>query len=127
MQEFGIQLAAARVVNYLIPEDHPVVKQQIATWSAAWEKRASELLADGQAQAERLELEAKAYARYMFLTMVAEGLEKAKGVNKDLPKHVVAMRTIAAMEELLKQRPGAANEEAAGHVAAIRQRILPHS
>jgi hypothetical protein len=127
MQEFGIQLAAARVVNYLIPEDHPVVKQQIATWSAAWEKRAHELLADGQAQAERLELEAKAYARYMFLTMVAEGLEKAKGVNKDLPKHVVAMRTIAAMEELLRQRPDASSAEAAGHVAAIRQRMLPRS
>ena len=36
--EFGIQLNAARVVNYEIPKDHPVVKQQVATWKAAWEK-----------------------------------------------------------------------------------------
>jgi hypothetical protein len=127
LQEFGIQLGGARVVNYILPQDHPVVKQQIATWSASWENRAQEMLAEGQAEADRLELEARAYARYMFLTMVAEGLEKAKQVHRDLPKRVVAMRIIAAMEDLLRQRPGTASEEPAEHVAAIRQRMLPRS
>ncbi len=127
LQEFGIQLFTARVVNYNLPEDHPVVKQQIANWNATWDKRAKEILADGQAEANRLELEARAYARYMFLTMVADGLKKAKDVHQDLPKRVVAMRVIAAMEELLRQRPGATSEETVGHLAAIRQRMLPRS
>ena len=46
----------------------------------------------------------------MFLTMVADGLEKARAVDSDLPKHVIAMRIIGAMEELLKQQPGTASQ-----------------
>jgi hypothetical protein len=125
LQVFGIQLNAARVVNYEIPKDHPVVKQQVATWKAAWEKRATEMLADGQAEAERLELEAKAYARCMFLTMVADGLEKARAVDSNLPKHVIAMRIIGAMEELLKQQPGIASQESSDRLSEIKRTIVP--
>lgn len=120
LHESGIQLNGTRVVDFEILEED-VVKQQVATWKAAWEKRATEMLADGRAEAERLELEAKAYARCMFLTMVADGLEKARVIDPDLPKHVIAMRIIGAMEELLKQQPGATSEDAAGHLTAIKQ------
>jgi len=133
LQEYGIRLFASRVVNYIFPENHPIVQQQIATWSAAWEKRSAQTLAEGQAEADRLEREATAYARSMFLTLVADGLDKARLVNPELPKHVIAMRVIGAMEELLKQPAEptgeAANEdarqEARGRLTALKQKIFP--
>jgi regulator of protease activity HflC (stomatin/prohibitin superfamily) len=125
LQENGVQLFTARVVNYVFPKNDPVVNRQIETWSTVWENRTAQTLAEGQAEAQRLEREAKAYARSMFLTLVTDGLEKARLVNPDLPKHVIALRVIGAMEELLKQQPAAASEESKGVLSAVKQKMVP--
>jgi len=126
LQENGIQLFTARVVNYVFPKEHPVINRQIETWKVSWENRAAQTLAEGQAEAERLEREARAYARSMFLTLVADGLEKARLVNTDMPKHVVALRIIGAMEELLKRQPGVASKETQDLLSAVKQKEFLH-
>jgi hypothetical protein len=126
LREHGIHLFAARVVNYDFSDEHPIVKQQIASWSSGWEKKVMETLADGEAEAERLKREAKAYAHTIFLTLVAEGLQKARQVNENLPNYVIAMRVITAMEELLNQQTEAGNTETIEHLKAVKQKITQH-
>ena len=62
----------------------------------------------------------------MFLTLVAEGLQKARQVNENLPNYVIAMRVISAMEELLNQQTEAGNAETIEHLKAVKQKIGQH-
>jgi regulator of protease activity HflC (stomatin/prohibitin superfamily) len=92
-------------------EEDEISEQQLATWSVEWEKQRSMTLANGQAESERLQQEARAYAHSILLTAIAEGLQQARAIHPNLPRYVIAMRFIGALEEMLEQQPKTDEEE----------------
>ena len=70
----GIHLINAKAANFSFKdgsihkkEEDEVSEQQLATWSVEWERQRSMTLANGQAESERLQQEARAYAHSILL------------------------------------------------------------
>lgn len=106
----GVRIFASRVVAFNFSEyqqaqnkHDDVIKQQIATWSVNWETQRSQILADGDAESKRLQQEARAYVQSVLLTAIAEGMQQTRIRYPNLPRHVIAMRFVGALEELMRQ------------------------
>ncbi len=106
----GVRIFASRVVSFNFSEylqadnkHDDVIKQQIATWSVNWENQRSQILADGDAESKRLQQEARAYVQSVLLTAIAEGMQQTRIRYPNLPRHVIAMRFVGALEELMRQ------------------------
>ncbi|MFZ5857130.1 MAG: hypothetical protein ACOYZ6_09875 [Chloroflexota bacterium] len=99
----GILLVAARVVNFkfLFTEEQgdEIAKQQIHTWGSEWERKRHGILAEAEAEAERAQQEARAYAESLLLNSIAEGLQKTHEINPELPRHVIAMRFLSSLQD----------------------------
>lgn len=124
LQEQGVNLIAARIDNFIFPKDHPIIEQQIKTWSTLWQQRADQVKARGQAEAGRLQQEAKAYARSIILTSLAEGIQKTNVSRPDLARNIIALRFIGALEELIQQQPSETREEYLKRLENYKQQIL---
>jgi hypothetical protein len=124
LQENGVQLFSARVVNFLFPDNHPIIEQQIKTWSSLWQQRAAQTIAKGNAEFGRLQQEAKAYARSILLTSLAEGIQKTNVSRPDLARNIIALRFIGALEELVQQQPSETREEYLERLEQYKQQIL---
>ena len=124
LQERGVHLFSARIVNFVFPPDNPIIEQQIKTWSTLWQQRAAQAIAKGDAEAGRLQQEAKAYARSILLTTLAEGLQKTNVSRPDLARNIIALRFIGALEELIQQQPSETREEYLARLESYRQQIL---
>lgn len=110
----GILLVASRVVNFKFPyaegqEDH-IARQQLETWGSEWARRRSDILAEAEAEAERAQQEARAYAESVLLSSFAEGLKKTQEINPELPRHVIAMRYLTALQDYIHKKPTDAEE-----------------
>ncbi len=106
LAEAGINLYAARIVNYDIKEDSQIAQQNIKTWSSYWEQRITEANADIEI-VYREEIEkAHAYSKSILLSAVADSIAKAREIHKDLPRHVIAQYYVHALEEYIKKQPG---------------------
>jgi hypothetical protein len=106
LMEAGINLFTVRIVNYDIPEDSPIVQQNIKTWSSYWEQKITEAQADVE-MIYREEIEnAHAYAKSMLLGTVAESIRESRNIHPDLPRHVIAQYYVHALEEYIKKQPG---------------------
>ncbi|MEW6401284.1 MAG: hypothetical protein AB1649_05755 [Chloroflexota bacterium] len=104
LQSAGILVLAARVVNFRFSEDSTTddfSQQQIATWGAEWEKKRSNVLAEAKAQAERKQQEARAYAHSLLLNSIAEALKKTHEVDSRIPRYVIAMRFLSALQDYI--------------------------
>jgi hypothetical protein len=106
----GVRIFAARVTTFNFSEyqqtenkHDDVIKQQIATWSVNWENQRLQILADGDAESKRLQQEARAYVQSVLLTAIAEGMQQTRLRYPNLPRHVIAMRFVGALEELIRQ------------------------
>jgi hypothetical protein len=125
LQENGIRLFTARVVNYssLKESDDKVdefTRQQIPGWQERWKRQAEHKLVEAKAEAEQKQLDANALARSMLLTSIAQSLQKTSENNKDLPRYLIAMRFLGALDDMFRQQP----ELAAGEKGkALRERI----
>lgn len=101
----GILLVVARIVNFQFPSAdgkiNSIPEQQIATWSSALERKRTETLANAQAEADRAQHEARAYAESLLLNSIAEGLQKTQELHRDLPQHVIAMRFLSALQDFV--------------------------
>jgi regulator of protease activity HflC (stomatin/prohibitin superfamily) len=99
----GILLVAARVVNFkfLFTEEQgdEIAKQQIHTWGSEWERKRHNILAEAEAESERAQQEARAYAESLLLNSIAEGLQKTHEINPELPRHVIAMRFLSSLQD----------------------------
>ncbi len=124
LQEKGVNLFSARIVNFVFPENHPIIEQQIKTWSSLWQQRAAQTIARGDAEAGRLQQEAKAYARSILLTSLAEGLQKTNVSRPDLARNIIALRFIGALEELIQQQPSETRAEYLARLENYKQQIL---
>jgi hypothetical protein len=124
LQEHGVNLFSARISNFVFPDNHPIIEQQIKTWSSLWQQRAAQAKARGDAEAGRLQQEAKAYARSILLTSLAEGIEKTNVSRPDLARNIIALRFIGALEELIQQQPSETREEYLERLENYKQQIL---
>jgi len=104
MRSKGILLVVSRIVNFKFPlngEDKmaEIAKQQIAIWGADWELKRAKILAEAQAESERIQLEARAYAEALLLNSIADGLQKVQGIDSHLPRYVIAMRFLSSLQD----------------------------
>lgn len=109
LRAIGILVYAARVVNFRFVNvdgtpDDTIPRRQIASWSAEREHKEARILANAQAEAEKMQQEARAYAETLLLNSIAEGLQKAQSLNPDLPQYVIAMRFVSSLEEFIRQK-----------------------
>jgi regulator of protease activity HflC (stomatin/prohibitin superfamily) len=104
LEEQGVIVFTARTVDFQFSEkqqDDSIIGQQLATWKSSWERQATQTLAEGEAEANRLQEEARAYAQSMLLKALAEGIQQ---VTPEMSRYVIAIRYISAIQELMKTR-----------------------
>jgi hypothetical protein len=135
LQEQGVRLFAARVVNYFSVKDDSAkdkfgefTHQQIPGWRARWEQLINQKLAEAEADAEQKQINATALARLMLLTSIAESLQQTGVSNPEIPRYLVAMRFLGALEDMIGREPELAADEKSRalreRIASFRQQIL---
>ncbi|MBI5933431.1 MAG: hypothetical protein HY867_06950 [Chloroflexi bacterium] len=123
----GILLVVARVVNFSFPysdgQADEFAKQQLASWGSEWARKRNDILAEAEAEAERAQQEARAYAESVLLNSFAEGLQKTHEINPELPRHVIAMRYLSALQDYIHKKPADAeeNEETLKRMADLQE------
>ncbi|HSL46699.1 MAG TPA: hypothetical protein VK897_24905 [Anaerolineales bacterium] len=116
LTEFGVNLLAARIINFNFEQDSQIARQNIKTWSTYWEQQVTEAQADAEA-IYREEIEkAHAFSKSVLLDAIAEGMNAARKKREDLPRHVIAQYYVHALEEYIKKQPGL-------DVAAAKKRV----
>jgi hypothetical protein len=124
LRRIGITLYACRVVNFDIPLDSPVRKQQVDSWKTIWDQRITAALSEAAAiRKEEIE-KAHAYAKSEVLDAIADSIEKARAEHPDLPRHVIALYYIHAIEEIVQKQPEAGSQEAKDRLEMIKQILL---
>jgi hypothetical protein len=125
----GILVLVARVVNFRFPSEKGqldrISEQQIATWGSEWERKRTNILADAQAESERSQQEARAYAESLLLNAIAEGLQKTEEIDPNLPHYVIAMRFLSALQDLAHQQATGeeSNPENARRIAEVQAHL----
>lgn len=100
-----------------------VEEQNIATWSVEWERHRAITHANGQAESDRIQQEAYAYAHSALLTAIADGLKQTRALNPNLPRYVIAMRFISALEKMLEEQ-SVIDPEAQNSLLHIKQHLI---
>ena len=130
LRSAGVLVLAARVVNFRFPHEKDqkdgISDQQITTWGLEWEKRRAGILANAQAESERSQQEARAYAESILLNAIAEGLQKTEEINPNLPRYVIAIRFLSALQDFVHQQvtEEGANPESAMKLNEVQSRLL---
>jgi len=124
LTEVGVNLITARIVNYQLPQIHPVVEQNIKTWSSYWEQQITEANADiDMIRREEIE-KAHAYAKSILLSAIADSITRARRINEALPRHVIAQYYIHALEEYIRIQPGPDSSDPKKRIESIRNFLL---
>jgi regulator of protease activity HflC (stomatin/prohibitin superfamily) len=105
----GILLITARVVNFHFSakegELDEISQQQITTWRSEWERKRVKILSEAEAESERVQQEARAYAESVLLNAIAEGLQKTHDINPELPRFVIAQRFLSSLQDYIHKEP----------------------
>ena len=130
----GILLVVARVVNFrFLPkagakegEMDDISRQQINTWASEWERKRDHILSEAQAESDRSQQEARAYAESLLLNSIAEGLQKTHEINPNLPRYVIAMRFLSALQDYVHQQPaeGEQGEDIKRRMAELQKNFI---
>jgi regulator of protease activity HflC (stomatin/prohibitin superfamily) len=117
IRSVGILPIVARVVNFRFddlskesPTDN-ISMQQLTTWGSEWERKRANILSEAQAEAERSQQEARAYAESILLNSIADGLQKAKDMDPNLPRYVIAMRFLSSLQDYIHKQPAGKDTE----------------
>ena len=80
--------------------------QMLANWKAEWNRRATVLVAQGQAKKLQLTEEARAEAQANMIQALTEGFRIATGENatEDVSREVIALRFIDTLEALMQNQ-----------------------
>jgi hypothetical protein len=109
LRSAGILVVAARVVNFSFPatdgKTDDISDQQISTWESEWARKRSGIMAEAQAESDRTQQEAHAYAESLLLNSIAEGLQKTGEMHPRLPRYVIAMRYLSALQDYIHKQP----------------------
>jgi regulator of protease activity HflC (stomatin/prohibitin superfamily) len=127
LEEEGITIFTVAMPGFKFPEekDNSIPNQQLKTWQASWERQANQTIAEGDAEAIRLQEEARAYAQSILLKALAEGIKQTK---PKISRYVIAVRFIGAIQELMKRQPEIAEKvgtEINSQLENIKQGISP--
>lgn len=125
MRSKGILLLVSRIVNFTFPPNGEnkmleIAEQQIATWGAEWERKRANKLANAEANAEKDQQEARAYAEAQLLNSIAEALQKTHEIDPQLPKHVIAMRYLNALQDYARNNTPEEEEKIKGVHSTIK-------
>lgn len=124
LEEAGVQLFGARIVNFEFEKESPVRTQNIRTWSTYWEQQITEAKAEAEA-IYREEIEkAHAFSKSVLLDAIAESINAARTINEALPRFVIAQYYVHALEEYIKRQPGLDLAEAKKRVEDIKGLLL---
>ncbi len=129
LQRVGIKLLNAKAADFSFPSEKDknlkdkVEEQNIATWSVEWERHRAILLANGQAESERIQQEARTDAHSILLTTIADGLRQTRELHPNLPRYVIAVRFIGTLEKMLEEQP-VDDPEAKNGLQNIKQHFL---
>jgi hypothetical protein len=111
----GILLFVARVVNFSFPtakgQPDKISEQQITTWESEWERKRTKILDEAQAESDRAQNDAHAYAESILLNSIAEGLQKTHEIHPRLPRYVIAVRFLRALQNYIQKVPKEEGEE----------------
>lgn len=116
LEEMGIILFSSRVVNFIIDKEDPLRKQLTESWLKKWEHKVAQINLEANTEAEKLRTEAESAAKHNFLNTVNHSLRKARNIDQDLPKQVVALNFISTLEGLLE---GLDDENSAEKIAKL--------
>lgn len=125
----GILLIVSRIVNFRFPSDNDqldeISKQQLATWGSEWERKRVNMLSEAQAESEHTQQEARAYAESLLLNSIADGLQKAKEIDPNLPRYVIAMRFLSSLQDYVhKQTDEKSMEELQNNLKEWQEQFL---
>jgi hypothetical protein len=124
LRQVGINLFGARVVNFAIGKEDKISKQQIESWKAVWTQKIKALESEAQAIYKEEIEKAHAYAKSAILGAIADGIEIARQENPDLPRHVIAVYYIHAIEEYIQRRPEVETKEAKERLETVKNILL---
>jgi hypothetical protein len=126
LRRLGIKLFASRVVNFNLPKDSPIRKQQIDSWISIWDQRIFTVHSEAEAIREEELQKAQAYAKSEILDAIADSIEKARAGDKDspLPRHVIALYYIHAIEQIVQKQPAAGSQEAKERLDMVKTFLL---
>lgn len=127
LRQAGINLFGARIVNFVIEADSAIRKQQIESWKAIWTQKVKALESEAQAIYKEEIEKAHAFAKSAILDAIADGIEKARQKHPDLPRHVIAVYYIHAIEEYIQKRPEAGSPEAKEHIEMVKNFLFYNS
>lgn len=109
LRKLGIRLLGIKVSEFQFNEEaetdkeDEIINLQLSAWSVEWQKRQSLQRANVEAEVERSQHEAQAYAHSVLLTAIAEGLQQARALHPNLPRYVIALHYIGTLEKLLEE------------------------
>lgn len=106
----GVRYFSCRLVKFEFerqkqPPPGPVEAEQIAAWQADWQRDASQVRADGKAEAELVQQDARAFAYASLLNAIAEGLRVTAAYPPGVSDKLVSLRFLGALEEMLRSQP----------------------
>jgi hypothetical protein len=93
-----------------------VINQQIKSWRVDWESQRLQTIVDAEAEANRMQQAARAHVQSVLLTAIAEGLDQTRVRYPNLPRHVIAMHFVGALEQLIHQEQ---ESESSGEASAV--------
>jgi hypothetical protein len=106
---WGIDVIEMTMGTVDLPKEHKglVGDQMLANWRAEWNRRATVLVAQGQAKRMQLTEEARAEAQANMIQALTEGFRVAVGENAPptLSREVIALRFIDTLEALVPVVP----------------------
>jgi regulator of protease activity HflC (stomatin/prohibitin superfamily) len=123
----GITIYTTRMPFFKFSEEKEdsISDQQLKTWKSYWARQANETMAEGEAEAARLQDEAHAYAQSILLRALADGI---KQTTPEISRYVIAIRFISAIQELMKRDPSLAEKvgsEKDSQFESIKQGMKP--
>ncbi len=124
LRRVGINLFSSRIVNFVLDDKSQIRKQQLETWKTLWSSRITAAHADAEASYREEIEKAHAYAKSEILGAIAESIEKARAINVDLPRHVIALYYIHAIEEIIRKQPEFGSQEAKERLEIVKQLLL---
>ena len=117
LQNNGIHLFSARIVNYALPgRDEPGKLDAISTarlplWKSRLERSSNKKLEAAAAEAEQKQLNAAVVASTKILKSIAEGLKSTETMKGSFSRKLVAMRYLNIIYDMIKEQPKLAGEK----------------
>lgn len=110
LRENGVKLLSAKATRFIFSDQKDpakkdeVIEQQIAAWTVERDRELNITLADAKAEAERIEREARVYAKSVLLTAIMEGLDQAREHHRGKDPDAIAQVYLEALKNMVERQ-----------------------